>query len=98
MRMRTTIGACVLLLAAGCSGSGSDGDGGSGGTGGSGGGGGHGAGAGGNGGSGGLPIPGVGAGLFPSSSVFYSDISKAAKDDESDDVIAAIESQGGWGQ
>jgi serine/threonine-protein kinase len=91
---------CAFLLAAGCSSSGHDGNGGaggSGGSGGSGGAGGHG-GSGGAGGSGGLPIPGVGAGLFPSSSIYYSDISKAAKDSESDDVIAAIESQGGWGQ
>jgi serine/threonine-protein kinase len=35
--------------------------------------------------------------LFPASSVYYQDITNAPKDSESDQVIAAIQSKGGWG-
>jgi hypothetical protein len=80
------------VLAVGC-GNGSGGNGGSGGTGGGGSGGG-GAGGGGGGGSGGSG--GGGPQDFPSTSVFYQDISGAPVDSESAAIIGALQS-GGWG-
>jgi len=62
---------------------------GGGGTGGGGGGGTGGAGGGG----GGTP----GSGLFPSTAPWYTDITNAPKDAQSDAAIAALQSKGGWG-
>jgi len=48
---------------------------------------------GGGGGGGGTP----GSGLFPSTAPWYTDISNAPKDAQSDAAIAAMNSKGGWG-
>ena len=55
--------------------------------------GGGGAGGGGGGGGGGS----TGAGLFPSTAPWYTDVTNAAKDAQSDAAIAAMQSKGGWG-
>ncbi len=68
-----------------------DGGGGSGGVGGGGGS------AGGGGGAGGGGATGGGSGLFPSTAPWYTDITNAAKDTQSDAAIAALKSKGGWG-
>jgi serine/threonine-protein kinase len=47
----------------------------------------------GTGGNGGTP----GATLFPPTAPWYQDVSKAAKDAQSDAAIAALQSKGGWG-
>jgi hypothetical protein len=52
-------------------------------------------GGGGGGGAGGGGTPG--SGLFPSTAPWYTDITNAAKDTQSDAAIAALESKGGWG-
>ena len=67
------------------------------GGGGSAGGGGGGAGGGGAGGGGGGGGGTPGSGLFPSTAPWYTDITNAAKDAQSDAAIAALQSKGGWG-
>jgi hypothetical protein len=49
------------------------------------------------GGGGGATGPSTGAGLFPATSIWYQDISKAAKDSQSDTIINWLNSNGGWG-
>ena len=94
---------CALIVFASCNGDvagsggagGSGGSGGAGGTGGTGGTGGSG-GTGGTGGSGGAG--GVGGGLFSEPEPWTKDVSGLTKDARSDAIIAALMSQGGWGQ
>src|SRR5580765_4111160 len=47
----------------------------------------------GGGGAGGTP----GSGLFPSTAPWYTDVTNAPKDAQSDAAIAAMNSKGGWG-
>ena len=45
----------------------------------------------------GAPTPTPGSGLFPSTAPWYTDITNAPKDAQSDKAIAALQSKGGWG-
>ena len=74
--------ALIVILAAGCSSGGSTGT--DGGTNG-----------GPNGGTSG--VGGSGTGIFPASSPWYTDVSKAALDPQSADIISGLEAAGGWG-
>lgn len=49
------------------------------------------------GGGGGATGPSTGAGLFPAASIWYQDISNAAKDSQSDTIINWLSQNGGWG-
>ncbi|HEX6835860.1 MAG TPA: hypothetical protein VF334_04770 [Polyangia bacterium] len=60
-------------------------------------GGGAGGGGSGGGGAGGAGGGTPGSGLFPSTAPWYTDITNAAKDAQSDAAIAALSSKGGWG-